>query len=258
MKIHSLNCMSFLRFGLTEVTQVLLLETRDGLLLIDSGLGLESFSRPSWVERLAFQLDGIIATPDETAFHQVSALGFDPRDVREIIPTHLHFDHIGGACDFPWSTVHVWDVEFQAGLRPKGFKGFMGYYPARWKSHPGLKTYPLGRDRWFGLEAIPILQRSETEIWLVPLVGHSPGMCGVAIKTGNGWLWHCGDAYARQVQVDPAGTGTAFPPIARGFEEFMFPIAARQKIRNVLAEHGNKITALCSHDPEMFHRVKAS
>jgi glyoxylase-like metal-dependent hydrolase (beta-lactamase superfamily II) len=37
--------------------------------------------------------------------HQVQRLGFDPRDVRHIVLTHLDFDHAGGLDDFPHATV---------------------------------------------------------------------------------------------------------------------------------------------------------
>jgi hypothetical protein len=31
-------------------------------------------------------------------------------------------------------------------------------------------------------------------MWLVPLFGHTRGLCGVAIRTGPGWLFHVSDA----------------------------------------------------------------
>ncbi len=258
MKIHHLNCMSFRRFAVLEVTHVLLLETQDGLILIDSGLGLGDFSQPGWAEWLVLQLDGIAATPAETPIRQIAALGFDPRDVHDIVPTHLHLDHIGGACDFPWAKIHVWEAEIQAGLRPAGWLGTFSYFPARWKNHPGLTSYSMGKERWFELEAIPVIERADVEIWLVPLVGHSPGACGVAIKGKNGWLWHCGDAYVRQIQVDPFKPGNAFPWLTRGLEDSMFPVTAREKIRKILAVHGDQIEAMCSHDPEFFLHSKNS
>jgi glyoxylase-like metal-dependent hydrolase (beta-lactamase superfamily II) len=258
MKIHHLNCMSFRAFNLPEITHVLLIESADGLILVDSGLGLDDFIHPNWVEWLAIRMSGVTATLAETPIRQVAALGLDPQQVRDIVPTHLHFDHIGGAVDFPWATIHVWDVEFNAGLHLKGWKGFLGYFPERWKNHPKLKLYSLADEHWFGLDAIPVIKRADVEIWLVPLVGHSPGMCGVAIKGGTGWLWHCGDAYVRQMQIDPNSPGTAFPRFARGIEDAMFPIDVRQKIRSVLAEHGDEVTAICSHDTEAFYRLKNS
>jgi glyoxylase-like metal-dependent hydrolase (beta-lactamase superfamily II) len=250
--------MSFRAFNLSEISHVLLIESADGLILIDSGLGLEDFVHPNWVEWLAFRLNGVTTTPDESPIQRIKALGLDPREVRDIVPTHLHFDHIGGAVDFPWATVHVWDVEYQAGLNPKGWKSIFGYIPERLDNQPNIKLYSLIGDRWFGLEAIPVIRRADVEIWSVPLVGHSPGMCGIAIKTDTGWLWHCGDAYARTQQVDPNCSGTAFPKFASGIESALFPVEARRKIKMILAEHGDDVRAICSHDSEMFFRMTKS
>jgi glyoxylase-like metal-dependent hydrolase (beta-lactamase superfamily II) len=249
--------MSFHQYTVPEITQVLLLETRDGLILVDAGLGLDDFNHPSPVEWLVMRLTGVFATPAETPIRQVTALGLNPRDVRDIVPTHLHFDHIGGALDFPWAKIHVWDAELAAGLRPSGLLGLASYYPARWKNHPGLTPHTLDNGSWFGLPALPVIQRPDVEIWLVPLTGHSPGHCGVAIRAASGWLWHCGDAYTRQMQVDPVNPRPAFPAIGRALEETMFPGPALQKIRQVLSAHGDEVTAICAHDPEIFRQMQA-
>jgi len=39
------------------------------------------------------------------------------------------------------------------------------------------------------------LPGARDDVLLIPLPGHSRGHCGVAVKTGEGWLLHCGDAY---------------------------------------------------------------
>jgi glyoxylase-like metal-dependent hydrolase (beta-lactamase superfamily II) len=33
-------------------------------------------------------------------------------------------------------------------------------------------------------------------MWLLPMPGHTPGQCGVAIKTNSGWLFQTSDAAA--------------------------------------------------------------
>jgi len=78
-------------------------------------------------------------------------------------------------------------------------------------------------------------------------------MCGVAVTHDSNWLWHCGDAYVRQLQVNPDGPRTAFPRFALGIEDAMFPIAAREKVSAVLAEYGDEIQAFCSHDTNTFY-----
>ena len=49
---------------------------------------------------------------------QIQRLGFDPRDVRDIVLTHLDFDHAGGLCDFPEARVHLLGAEL-AGARKR-------------------------------------------------------------------------------------------------------------------------------------------
>ena len=254
MKIHHLNGMSFRRLRTQEITHFLLLETATGLILVDAGLGLADYSRPCLIEKLARMANGIDGMVDETPIRQMARLGLDPAQVTDVVPTHLHFDHVGGAVDFPQASLHVWDVELTAALHPAGLKGLLGYFPERWKDHPGLKVYTLSAETWFGLPAMPVIRRGDVEIWLVPLTGHSPGMCGVAIKVDVGWLWHCGDAYVRQVQVDPNNPKYVFPVIVRFLEKFMFPQQAIVKIQKILCENP-EVTAICSHDPDIFQKA---
>jgi glyoxylase-like metal-dependent hydrolase (beta-lactamase superfamily II) len=50
----------------------------------------------------------------ETAVNQIRQLGYQPEDVRDIISTHMHFDHCGGLPDFPWARVHIHRREYEA------------------------------------------------------------------------------------------------------------------------------------------------
>jgi glyoxylase-like metal-dependent hydrolase (beta-lactamase superfamily II) len=94
------------------VCHCLLIETNDGLALVDTGLGLDDIAQPHrlgrrWVRQTAPRLD-----PVETAFQQVKALGYSPNDVRHLLLTHLDRDHAGGVPDFPKAKVHVHRREY--------------------------------------------------------------------------------------------------------------------------------------------------
>ena len=131
MRIHHLNCGSLCPRGgrlfggsgpiwspARMCCHCLLIEGEDGLVLIDSGLGVDDIADPS---RLG-ALFRIAARPRldmaETAFRQIADLGFRVSDLRHIVPTHLDLDHAGGLADFPAASVHVFAAELQAAMSP--------------------------------------------------------------------------------------------------------------------------------------------
>lgn len=109
LRIHHLNCGSMRPLGVPGgiVCHVLLVEHASGLALVDSGVGTGYGIDPAGT----FGAARFSVRPQydeaETAVRQVRALGFDPRDVRDIVLTHFDADHVGGVVDFPWARVHL-------------------------------------------------------------------------------------------------------------------------------------------------------
>jgi len=123
MRIHHLNCGTHCRLGGTIFdgtsrrlfasipTHCLLIETERGLVLVDTGYGVQDVRHPR--SRLSLTWPTVLNVrlrEQETALHQIEALGFSARDVRHIVLTHLDFDHAGGLEDFPEARVHVMEV----------------------------------------------------------------------------------------------------------------------------------------------------
>ena len=46
-----------------------------------------------------------------------------------------------------------------------------------------------------------MLPGSDAEILLIPLIGHTHGHTGVAVRRGGDWLLHCGDAFFHHGEV---------------------------------------------------------
>lgn len=38
---------------------------------------------------------------------------------------------------------------------------------------------------------------------MIPLLGHTAGHCGIAIKQQNQWVLFCGDAYYSHLELNP-------------------------------------------------------
>jgi glyoxylase-like metal-dependent hydrolase (beta-lactamase superfamily II) len=126
---------------------------------------------------------------EETAVSQIEQRGFAVEDVKHIIYTHLHLDHAGGLPDFPHARTHVYRPEYEAAMHPRGPMGPF-FIQQHWVHGPQWIIHDLAGEKWFDFDAIPI----SSDIWLIPLLGHTSGHCGVAVRDGDGWLLHCGDA----------------------------------------------------------------
>ncbi len=220
MKIHHLNCGSMCPVGGRLVggsmcCHCLLIEGEDGLILVDSGLGVEDIGDPG---RLGFLFKAATRPRleiAETALRRVADLGFRVADVRHIVPTHLDLDHAGGLADFPAATVHVFAPELRAAKDPT-LRERARYRRAQLSPVANWAPVEAGGEDWFGFSSVRALSGTRDDVLLIPLPGHSRGHCGVAVRTADGWLLHCGDAYFHHAEVARAG-GKA-PLALRTFE----------------------------------------
>jgi glyoxylase-like metal-dependent hydrolase (beta-lactamase superfamily II) len=198
MEIHHLNCVKIVSpFNDNVCGHCLLLKENDTLVLIDTGIGLLDTLNP--IERLGQQLIDMVGyrfDVNQPAVRQIENLGLDPGNVTDCIVSHLDNDHIGGLADFPKATVHISVEELDnfSSDNPRYLKLPLAHNPI-------IKTYGKQDVEWFGFEARKIVADIETEMFLVPLFGHTLGHCGVALKTGNKWLFYVGDAYYLRVEL---------------------------------------------------------
>ncbi|MBF6176750.1 MBL fold metallo-hydrolase [Nocardia blacklockiae] len=258
MRIHHLNCGSMAR-GMVD--HCLLIETRAGLVLVDTGFGLDCVREPGRLVGPSRYLLGARFAEHETAIRQLQGLGYDPADVRHIVLTHLDLDHAGGLADFPEATVHVHGPEFRAATAGRTASERMRYRAAQWAHGPRWMVNELeGGDEWFGFRAVRDLPGLPPEILVVPLPGHTRGHVGVAVDTGRGWLLHAGDAFYVDSEIDPAGPRT--PLVWQLYELGSIVRGAYRENRRRLVElnraHGHEMTIFCSHDPHAFARLSGS
>lgn len=270
--IHQLNCGTMCphagtALGLVDrgaghlVARCLLIESGNGLVLVDTGYGAGDVADPKRLGPARFLL-GASLDPAETAAAQVRSLGYDVADVRHVLVTHLDLDHAGGLGDFPQATVHLHrrEHDFATG---GSVKARLRYRPAQLAHGPRYETHEVTGERWFGLERVRVLDGLDVEIAMIPLHGHTPGHTGYAVNTGDGWLLHAGDTYLRKEELAAArGTATT----SRGLRVYhrANSVSERDRRANVarLAElqaaHGDDVTVCCSHDATEFARDTAA
>ncbi|MBD2523069.1 MBL fold metallo-hydrolase [Nostoc sp. FACHB-133] len=268
MRIHHLNCGCMCPIGgalfdgfsrgLTAclVCHCLLIETNQGLVLIDTGFGQRDIQAPlSRLSHFFMNLNRIKFEQKYTAVAAIEQLGLNPRDVRHIVLTHLDFDHAGGLEDFPEATVHVMLSEIEAARERQGFVSSRRYRPGQWDEVKNWKYYSAGGEPWFGFEAVRNLEGLPPEILLIPLVGHTRGHAGVAIETSESWLLHAGDAYFYRQEIgSPKRVCT---PGLRAYQWFMevdrkARLSNQDKLRALLLDHSSEVRLFCSHDAIEF------
>jgi len=179
----------------------LLEHDKNGLILFDTGYA-GHFFRAS--KRLPYSIYPMITPvyfkPEEAIKHQLAQKGISHKDIRTVIISHFHGDHIGGLKDFPNAKFICHDSAFQSIENKKGIRALMKGFlpdliPANFRSrlkllkdsdcyiYQNLKTWDLFDD-----ESI-ILQR---------LDGHADGQLGMRIKykancfflvADAAWLW---------------------------------------------------------------------
>ena len=210
MKVHHLNC-GTMRPRLTPalVCHVLLVETPTGLVLVDSGFGLEDVRDPATRLGSARRLTRPVLDPAETALRQVEGLGFSPRDVTAVVLTHFDSDHVGGLADFPGAAVHLTSNELGAALSPRTRVERNRYRAAQRAHAPTLIEHsPASGDQWWGFTAVE-LEGVSPGIVLIALPGHTRGHAAVAVDAGDHWVLHAGDAFYHHGQLDGSGSAPA-------------------------------------------------
>jgi len=246
-KIYHLNCVKIVSTVQDNVSgHCLLLQEKDRLVLIDTGIGLLDTQYPQ--ERIGQALIDIVGYrfhEEQAALRQIESLGLDPAAVTDCIISHLDNDHIGGLADFPKARVHVSEEEYAS------FKGGNPRYLQIPLAHnPTIKTYAKSNADWFGFEARKIEANLETEIYLIPLFGHTLGHCGVALKVGEKWIFYIADAYYLRAEL----TDSQHPvhELARmRAENNDLRIASLDKICQLLDTHP-EIEVFAYHDIEEF------
>jgi glyoxylase-like metal-dependent hydrolase (beta-lactamase superfamily II) len=242
------------------VCHVLLVETaRDGLLLVDTGLGTGDIADPvrlgpGWVRMASPRLD--LA---ETALAQVRSLGYSPDDVRHIAVTHLDLDHAGGIPDFPRAAVHVHRREHTAAMAQTGPRARWRYVPGHWRHEPEWRLHDDGGEAWFGFAGV----RSpfgDPDVLLVPLPGHTAGHSGIAVRSGARWLLHAGDAYFYHGQIETPPRATLVMSLfqRRVDTDRAMRVENQERLRRLKAEHGDEVTIFNGHDPFDFDRARAA
>jgi N-acyl homoserine lactone hydrolase len=199
-----------------------------GAVVFDSGLHPATQHDPAariGVLASVFQVD---FAPGEELAARLAALDVDPAEVRWLVTSHLHFDHVGGNAQLPAARWLLQRREWEAARDPD-WRARAFYDP---------RDYDLGHDRLlvdgehdlFGDGAITCL----------PTFGHTPGHQSLRVRTRGGDLVLTADAcYLRRTLADGV-----LPPGAHDAGAMRESLARLRALRDAGA------TLIFGHEPE--------
>jgi glyoxylase-like metal-dependent hydrolase (beta-lactamase superfamily II) len=273
MRVHHLNCVSacplggLLMDGMSAgslrgrlTSHCLLLEAANSLVLVDTGYGMQDVAFPrARLNAFFLALVKPELRQEMTALRQIEALGYSGRDVRHIVLSHLDFDHAGGLDDFPHATVHLLSDEVASATAQKTLLDRMRYRPQQWGTRELWRSYPSQQgEPWFGLRAVRELAGLSSDVLMIPLVGHTFGHAGIAVKQSAGWLLYAADAYFYHAEMDlmhPRCT-----PGLRFYQTMMEKdrsqrLSNQGRLRELRAQRSEEVTIFCAHDVTEFERL---
>ncbi len=128
-------------------------------------------------------------SPAHTAAAQLAARGVSPEDVRHVVLSHLHPDHIGGAEDFPRATYHLSLDAWRAAGRLRGWRRlFAAWFPGLLPEDFLDRAHLIRglRDQGFGPFRRSADLFGDGSLKLVGLPGHAPGQLGMLAQLSGG------------------------------------------------------------------------
>ncbi|TQJ37439.1 MBL fold metallo-hydrolase [Streptomyces sp. NBC_00080] len=259
MKVHHLNCGTMRPPGGQLVCHVLLIETANGLVLVDSGYGLGDIADPKRRVGPPRHLVRPLFDPAETAVRQVERLGFRRDDVRHVVVTHCDADHIGGLSDFPDARVHLTADEARGAVHAPSWRERIRYQRLQWAHGPNLVEHRPDGDRWRGFAAARELDMIAPGIVLIALPGHTRGHAAVAVDAGPRWLLHAGDAFYHHGTLDGR---SPIPASLRGMEA-VIAYDGKQvrdnhaRLAELYGQGAPDLTIVNAHDPVLYEKARA-
>lgn len=247
MKIYHLNCVQIESPLGSAIGHCVLIESSGNLTLIDAGIGLAETRNPEkTLGRDLIEITGFKFDEKLTALIQIEQLGFDPKNVTNIICSHLDPDHIGGLSDFPKAVLHVSKEEYIS------FKSGNERYLSQQLSYkPELILYKQNDNDWFGLPARKL--NLNFEAYLIPLFGHTLGHSGVAFKNDTNWTFYVGDAYYLREELENLNHPVDQLATIRAMDNAMRK-ESLDKVRYIVSKHGSEIEYFGYHDPTEFRQ----
>ena len=237
----------------------LLLHPTRGAVLFDTGY---SFRVPALMQKWPGILYGLITPvrlkPQQTALAQLARWGITARDVRHVIVSHLHADHVGTLRDFPAATFHLDEAAYPPLRSLKGLRAVRRAFlpellPPDFEARSQALTFETAPPAFAPFERVADVF-SDGSVYALPVPGHAPGMIALVVRTretatlggdGSGLTLLASDA---AWNVKAARSGEEGHPLSNLlFWDVKQGRRSREKLRDWLATYP-RTRVIVSHD----------
>jgi glyoxylase-like metal-dependent hydrolase (beta-lactamase superfamily II) len=233
---------------------VYVIEHRDGLVLFDAGQDRASLVDPDYFPRALRGIYGRLAqfqiAADQTLPILMDRAGYSIRDVRKVVLSHLHQDHIGALADLVHAELYVSEAEWQTLRAPIPelagvLRDHVDIAGLRWKR---IAFGPSSAAPFPFTAAHDLM--GDGSLVLVPTPGHTPGSMSLLVRDGDAMpLLLCGDlTYScdllRQGVVPGVGNAKQLHETSRRVLD--------------IEKHTGTLEILAAHDPMAAPRLAAT
>jgi glyoxylase-like metal-dependent hydrolase (beta-lactamase superfamily II) len=177
---------------------------REGWILIDTGYGTQfrdaTRSFPHRIYRLATPVTHAGSTAGILA-----GAGIPATDIRHVLITHFHPDHVGGLAEFPHATVHYHQEALESFGRLSVWRQVRAAFLSRLV--PGWlpdRAIPIPASAFSASDTLPFDSHDlfgDGSLQLVHLPGHAPGQVGALFRGRTCSELYATDAYWRGCQI---------------------------------------------------------
>jgi glyoxylase-like metal-dependent hydrolase (beta-lactamase superfamily II) len=162
-----------------HATAFLIHHPDQGLILVDTGYSKRFFRlTATGAGRIHRWLTPVTLTEPAGIAGCLRKHGIEARDIRHLILTHFHVDHIGGLCDFPESRIYCSAAAWQ------GVKGLKGFKALRRGFFPELLPNDIESRLTFVAEGSNPFPDGSLRIYDLP--GHAIGQIGIGFTSSSG------------------------------------------------------------------------
>ncbi len=175
--------------------------SKEGIILFDTGYSDKFFkATKSFPESIYRWITPVYLNQGESALEQLKNAGISVNDVRHVVLSHFHADHIGGVSDFTKSKF-IYQQESYESIRNLGRISSLrkAFLPSLIPVDFLDRSLPVPQNSFQKIDELDIFDGGydlfgDGSIWLVQLPGHAEGHTGLWVRTQEKDYLLAGDA----------------------------------------------------------------